>query len=98
MGGASADPKRGRYIGSFGSFGCPSPQKIASYALSPNRQRPFAGALNNAVFNTFRRSRNQALYVLPPFIAAYAIMSWAIEKNEYLNSKPGRLAEGAEEE
>jgi ubiquinol-cytochrome c reductase subunit 8 len=30
-------------------------------------------------------------------VAAYAAMNWAIERNEYLNSKPGRLAEGAEE-
>ncbi|EEH33407.1 ubiquinol-cytochrome c reductase complex ubiquinone-binding protein [Paracoccidioides lutzii Pb01] len=98
MGGTHADPKRGIYIGGFGGFGCPTPQKIATYALSPNRQRPLAGALYNAIFNTWRRTRNQALYVVPPFVAAYAILNWAVERNEYLNSKPGRLAEGASEE
>lgn len=53
---------------------------IASYALSANRQRPFAGALNAAIFNTARRSRNQILYVVPPFILAYGVMQWAIER------------------
>ncbi|OJD22173.1 hypothetical protein ACJ73_06483 [Blastomyces percursus] len=80
MGGGHPDPKRGIYIGSFGNFGCPTPQKISTYSLSPNRQRPFAGALYNAIFNTWRRTRNQALYVIPPFVAAYAIINWAQER------------------
>ncbi|RAH65080.1 ubiquinol--cytochrome-c reductase subunit 8 [Aspergillus aculeatinus CBS 121060] len=71
--------------------------RITSYSLSPNRQRPLAGAGHAAIFNTFRRFRHQVLYVAPPFIAAYALMNWAIERNEYLNSKPGRLLEGGEE-
>ncbi|KAF5875284.1 putative ubiquinol-cytochrome c reductase complex subunit protein [Botrytis fragariae] len=74
------------------------PQKgVASYALSANRQRPLAGALNAAIFNTWRRFRGQVLYVAPPFIIAYTAMEWAIERNEYLNSKPGRLEFGGEE-
>ncbi|KAJ5717305.1 Cytochrome b-c1 complex subunit 8 [Penicillium malachiteum] len=97
MGGHSADPKTGHYIGSWGKFGCPTPQRIATYALSPNRQRPFAGAFNAAIFNTFRRFRHQVLYVVPPFVVAYAAMNWAVERNEYLNSKPGRLLEGGDE-
>lgn len=63
-----------------GLAGCPTPQRIATYALSPNRQRPFAGAFNAAIFNTFRRFRHQVLYVAPPFIIAYAAMNWAIER------------------
>ncbi|KAJ5808912.1 cytochrome b-c1 complex subunit 8 [Penicillium riverlandense] len=58
--------------------GCP--QRIASYALSPNRQRPMAGALHAAIFNMFRRFRHQVLYVVPPFIIAFAAMNWANEK------------------
>ncbi|KAJ5938061.1 ubiquinol-cytochrome C reductase complex subunit UcrQ [Penicillium verhagenii] len=76
----------------------PHPQRIATYSLSPNRQRPFAGAFNAAIFNSFRRFRNQVLYVVPPFVVAYATMNWAVERNEYLNSKPGRLLEGGGEE
>ncbi|EAL90680.1 hypothetical protein LV164_005969 [Aspergillus fumigatus] len=78
-------------------LGCPTPQRIVTYSLSSNRQRPLAGAFHAAIFNTFRRFRSQVLYVVPPFVVAYAAMNWAIERNEYLNSKPGRLAEGVEE-
>jgi ubiquinol-cytochrome c reductase subunit 8 len=60
--------------------GCPTPQRIATYSLSPNRQRPFAGAGHAAIFNTFRRFRHQVLYVVPPFVVAYAAMNWAIER------------------
>lgn len=102
-------------------IGCPTPHKgVITYTLSPNRQRPLAGAAYNAVFNTWRRFRGQVLYVAPPFIFAYAAMNWAVERyadkmrrscsfftdldwflalsrNEYLNSKPGRLAEGGDD-
>ncbi|KAL1994086.1 hypothetical protein VTN49DRAFT_2755 [Thermomyces lanuginosus] len=93
-----ADPKHGVFLGGWGDLGCTTPQRgIVTYSLSPNRQRPFAGAAHAAIFNTFRRFRHQVLYVAPPFIVAYAAMNWAIERNEYLNSKAGRLAEGTEE-
>ncbi|KAJ5097092.1 Cytochrome b-c1 complex subunit 8 [Penicillium angulare] len=98
MGGHAADPKNGYYTGGWGKFGCPTPQRIATYALSPNQQRPFAGAFHAAIFNTFRRFRHQVLYVVPPFVIAYAAMNWAVERNDYLNSKPGRLLEGGGEE
>ncbi|KAL2220750.1 ubiquinol-cytochrome C reductase complex subunit UcrQ [Thermoascus aurantiacus ATCC 26904] len=98
MGGQYPDPKHGIYLGGWGALGCPTPQKgIVTYSLSANRQRPMAGALHAAIFNTWRRFRHQVLYVAPPFIVAYAAMNWAIERNEYLNSKVGRLAEGIEE-
>lgn len=78
---AKADPKNGIYAGAFGSLGIPTPQRgIAVYTISPNQQRVFAGALHDAIFNTFRRFRHQVLYVAPPFIVAYAAMSWAVEK------------------
>jgi ubiquinol-cytochrome c reductase subunit 8 len=67
-------------IANIALAGCPTPQRIATYSLSPNRQRPFAGAANAAIFNTFRRFRHQVLYVVPPFIVAYAAMEWAIER------------------
>lgn len=60
--------------------GCPTPQRIATYSLSSNRQRPFAGAFHAAIFNSFRRFRHQVLYVVPPFIVAYATMNWAVER------------------
>ncbi|KAJ5382412.1 Cytochrome b-c1 complex subunit 8 [Penicillium concentricum] len=97
--GGSVDPKNGHFIGNWGEFGTlPDPQRIATYSLSANRQKPFAGAGHAAIFNVFRRFRHQVLYVVPPFVAAYAVMNWAIERNEFLNSKPGRLLEGGNEE
>lgn len=53
---------------------------IVTYGLAPNRQNPFAGAAHAAVFNVWRRASAQILYVVPPFIAAYYIMDWAIER------------------
>ncbi|KAF7186159.1 Cytochrome b-c1 complex subunit 8 [Pseudocercospora fuligena] len=63
---------------------------IVTYGVSANRLRPLAGSFQAAVFNTFRRSRNQVLYWGVPAIIAYSAMEWAKERNEYLNSKPGR--------
>jgi ubiquinol-cytochrome c reductase subunit 8 len=91
------------------------PQKgVVTYGLSANRQRPLAGTLNAAIFNTWRRFSHQVLYFAPPLVIAYYTMQWAIERfvpmavhvgvftnnghrNEYLNSKAGRLEFGEEE-
>ncbi|KAK3080078.1 hypothetical protein LTS18_003190 [Coniosporium uncinatum] len=70
----------GQYMGGWGNLGSQPQKGMASYSLSPNRQRPLAGTMDSAVFNTFRRGRNQFLYVIPPFIIAYATMQWAIER------------------
>ncbi|MCJ1272396.1 hypothetical protein MMC21_000182 [Puttea exsequens] len=95
MGGGSAplDTKHGEYIGPWGNLGSQPQKGITTYSVSANRQRPLAGTLNAAIFNTWRRFRNQALYVLPPFAVAYLAMDWAVKKNEYYNSKAGRMAE-----
>ncbi|KAI5294782.1 ubiquinol--cytochrome-c reductase subunit 8 [Ascosphaera acerosa] len=84
------DPRIKRYTGPWGRCTNIKQKGVTSYSLAANRQRPFAGALHNAVFNTYRRCRAQFFYVVPPFVAAYAIMEWASERNEYLNSKEGR--------
>ncbi|KAL9100382.1 MAG: hypothetical protein Q9187_009371 [Circinaria calcarea] len=101
MGGGSEplDTKHGKFLGGWGNLGSQTQKGIVTYAISANRQRPLAGVLNAAIFNTWRRFKAQALYVLPPLAIAYATMKWAIEKNEYYNSKEGRLhdSEAAEE-
>jgi ubiquinol-cytochrome c reductase subunit 8 len=57
------------------------PQKgIVSYALSPNRQRPLAGTLHNAIFNTARRTKDQLIYWLPATVLGYVIVRWAIDR------------------
>lgn len=57
------------------------PQKgITTYALSANRQRPLAGTMHAAIFNTFRRFRQSVLYVVPPFVVGYMLMDWATKR------------------
>ena len=53
---------------------------IITYGLSANRQNPFAGALHDAIFNTWRRFSAQVWYVVPPFVAAYYMMDWATKR------------------
>ena len=53
---------------------------IITYGISSNRQNPFAGAIHDAIFNTWRRFSGQVLFVAPPFVAAYYIMDWAIHR------------------
>lgn len=62
------------------ALGSQTQKGIITYAISANRQRPLAGTAHAAVFNSWRRFRAQALYVLPPLAIAYLTMSWAIEK------------------
>ncbi|KAI0514582.1 cytochrome b-c1 complex subunit 8 [Xylaria bambusicola] len=91
--GGGGDAPLGRhdkYLGSWGNFGGYKQKGIITYTMSPNRQNPIAGAAHDAVFNTWRRFSKQVLYVAPPFIAFYYAMSWATERNHYLNSKEGR--------
>ncbi|KAK1770912.1 cytochrome b-c1 complex subunit 8 [Phialemonium atrogriseum] len=90
--------KYNKYVGYWGEFGGRPQKGIITYGLSPNRQNPFAGAAHDAIFNTWRRASAQVLYIAPPFIAAYYLMNWATERNEYLNSKAGRAEFGGEAE
>ncbi|EMR65721.1 ubiquinol--cytochrome-c reductase subunit 8 [Eutypa lata] len=90
---AGAETPLGKYekfLGTWGHFGGMKQRGIISYAMSPNRQNPLAGAAHAAVFNSWRRFRNQVLYWAPPMVFFYYTMEWAIERNEYLNSKAGR--------
>ncbi|RPA82350.1 hypothetical protein BJ508DRAFT_414183, partial [Ascobolus immersus RN42] len=87
-----------QYMGWWGELGTLPHKGIVTYSLSANRQRPLAGAAHAAVFNSWRRFRGQALYVIPPFAAAYYLMEWANHKNEFLNSKEGRALYGGESE
>ncbi|KAH8679525.1 UcrQ family-domain-containing protein [Tricladium varicosporioides] len=76
----------------------PKQKGVITYSLASNSQRPLAGAMHNAIFNTARRVRGQWLYVAPPFIAAYFLLEWMEKKNKFLNSKEGRRLKELEEE
>ncbi|KAI1271228.1 cytochrome b-c1 complex subunit 8 [Xylaria sp. FL0933] len=79
-----------KYLGGWGHFGGLKQKGIVTYTMSGNRQNPLAGTMHDAVFNTWRRFSKQVLYFAPPFIFFYYAMSWATERNHYLNSKQGR--------
>ncbi|KAI1270021.1 UcrQ family protein [Xylariaceae sp. FL1019] len=89
-GGEGEVGKYGKLLGHWGHFGGRPQKGIITYAMSPNKQNPFAGAGHDAVFNTWRRFSKQVLYVAPPLIFFYYAMDWAIHRNHYLNSKSGR--------
>ncbi|TVY85246.1 Cytochrome b-c1 complex subunit [Lachnellula suecica] len=97
-GGGGEIGKYGKYLGEWGNLGSQTQKGVMSFAISANRQRPLAGTLNAAIFNTWRRFSHQVLFFAPPLILAYVTMGWAIERNEYLNSKAGRLEFGEGEE
>ncbi|KAI0912076.1 cytochrome b-c1 complex subunit 8 [Ustulina deusta] len=80
----------GKYLGTWGNFGSQKQRGIITYSISQNRQNPLAGTAHDAIFNTWRRFSKQVLYFAPPFVAFYYAMSWATERNHYLNSKEGR--------
>ncbi|CAK4032464.1 Cytochrome b-c1 complex subunit 8 [Lecanosticta acicola] len=90
------EKKPGSYLGGWGALGSMPQKGIIHYGISQNRQNPLAGTASAAVFNTFRRTRNQILYWGIPLLVAYQAMEWAIERNEYLNSKAGRAEAGDE--
>ncbi|KAL0263701.1 Cytochrome b-c1 complex subunit 8, mitochondrial [Diplodia seriata] len=95
--GGGGEKMPGQYMGWWGNLGSLPQKGVTSYGLSNNRQKPLGGAFHNAIFNTFRRTRQQILFWAPPMIAGYSIMQWAIENNEYYNGKEGRALMGDEE-
>lgn len=62
---------------------------IITYSLSPFRQRAFAGFFKKGVFNTIRRVKSEAPYLVPPAIVLYMVITWAEEANALTHSKAG---------
>jgi len=60
--------------------GSPPQKGVTTYSISANRQKPFAGAAHAAIFNTWRRFRNQAFYFVPPLVGVYFLIDWAEKK------------------
>ncbi|KAF9178660.1 hypothetical protein BGZ51_003064 [Haplosporangium sp. Z 767] len=76
----------GPWMGWWGHLGAAKQRGIVIYSLSPYEQRAFAGALHQAVFNTFRRVTGQAFYITVPFGLAYGVYSWG--KENHLQAAP----------
>ena len=59
----------------------PKQKGLVTYQLSSNAVNPKKHFwTKGAIFNTARRSRNQFLYVVPPFLAAYIALKWAEDR------------------
>jgi ubiquinol-cytochrome c reductase subunit 8 len=67
-------------MGWWGNLGSQTQKNIITYSLAANRLNPTSHILSDAVFNTFRRTRNQILYWVPPLLAGYMLMDWATER------------------
>lgn len=78
------------YLGWWGAMGGPTQKNIAMYSVSPYATKPLKGNLYNAFFNTFRRTKNQILYIVLPGIIVWNVWAKARDYNEYLYTKAGR--------
>lgn len=71
-------------------MGSPAQKGITMYSVSPYAQKPLTGIFHNAVFNTFRRVKAQALYVIIPASIYWAWWANCRDYNEFLYTKAGR--------
>ncbi|KAK9468445.1 cytochrome b-c1 complex subunit 8 [Lipomyces arxii] len=78
------------YMGWWGHMGGPKQKGIITYSVSPYAQKPMAGALYNAIFNTFRRVSSQAIFVILPASALIWTIQSSQARNAFLYSKAGR--------
>lgn len=60
------------------------------YAVSSQAQKPLAGAMHAAFFNTLRRVKAQAFYVIVPVGLYYWIWTESNKYNHWLYTKAGR--------
>ena len=80
-----------RYLGPWGALGSQTQRGIITYGRSSNSQKPLGGAAHAAVFNVFRRSKGQILYVVPPLVISYLAMDWAVHRYVFSRSLRGVL-------
>ncbi|KXS22304.1 hypothetical protein M427DRAFT_169334 [Gonapodya prolifera JEL478] len=55
---------------------------IKSYAISPFRQRPFAGLFSKSIYNTYRRFVAQVPYIGPALLLYFAVHSYGTKEYE----------------
>jgi len=60
---------------------------VYTYAVSPYRQRAFAGMLSPGLFNWARTSARQMTVILPCAVACYSVIQWADGEFERQNRK-----------
>ncbi|ODV88717.1 hypothetical protein CANCADRAFT_127883 [Tortispora caseinolytica NRRL Y-17796] len=78
------------YIGHWGDMSAFPIRGVTTYSVSGYAQRPFAGALHSAIFNTFRRVSAKFLLVTVP-VGVYLYTFYKAHKfNDFLYTKAGR--------
>ncbi|WPK23731.1 hypothetical protein PUMCH_000976 [Australozyma saopauloensis] len=85
-----AGPHAKAYMGWWGNIGSPKQKNVATYTVSPYATKPLKNNLYNAVFNTFRRTKNQALFIIIPAVVVWNVWVVARDYNEFLYTKAGR--------
>ncbi|CAO1621435.1 unnamed protein product [Parajaminaea phylloscopi] len=94
----SGMPTGKKYMGWWGAFGGPQQKGISQYSVSSNQQAAMRGALRQYLFYGYKRIMANAPYFGIPFGIGYAVYSWGVSRNHYLNSKAGHLEFGEHEE
>ncbi|KAK9459885.1 cytochrome b-c1 complex subunit 8 [Lipomyces oligophaga] len=77
------------YMGWWGDMGGPKQRGIVTYSISSYAQKPFAGVLHAAVFNSFRRVSSQVIFFIVPIGIYGYILQTAKARNAHLYSKAG---------
>lgn len=85
-----AGPHAHAYIGWWGKMGSPKQKYVNQYFVSPYATKPLKDNLNRAFFNTFRRVKNQAFFLVVPGVIVWNIWTQARDYNEFLYTKAGR--------
>lgn len=76
-------------MGWWGNIGSPAQKRVTTYTVSPYAQSAMRGALERSVFNTWRRTKSQALYIIIPGVIVWNVWANARDYNEYLYTKAG---------
>ncbi|XP_044748311.1 cytochrome b-c1 complex subunit 8 [Coccinella septempunctata] len=60
---------------------------IVTYRLSPFELKAFGGVISHGIPNTFRRIKEEFLYVVPPFVLGYLLYDGLNKEHARLQRK-----------
>lgn len=58
-----------------------------TFSLSPFEQKPFAKFASKGIPNSIRRFTEEAPFIIPPLLCAYALYSWTKAESHRLHRK-----------
>jgi ubiquinol-cytochrome c reductase subunit 8 len=62
-----------------------------TFSISPFEQKPFAKVFKAGIPNSIRRFSEEAPFIIPPLLAAYALYSWTKAESYRLHRKAAGL-------